>query len=284
MRKGSNASLVKLVALFVVALGVIVALMLSNWGADKKLGDSPAVMADADRGASRPANRRPASAPRVPSSTTESEQPVFLKESNPPAAPTPTPEPADQGMESRRSYLKMSLRDGAESFASFKMEGLEATPDGIKLTDGPGVDGLRKGILESPPMPLEHASNMVAPIWKGANPEGSNTKVEMQVVQGGKASPWYEVELNDEAVSPNYPDGRPNPNYGASVGSPLGFGLELYDKVRYRVTLTAPTGADSPVIEEMNVYHADSTHGEGFAADQPPPERGILEAAINAEN
>ncbi len=284
MREGSNVSLVKLVAFCVVALAVIAALRFSNFGPADKSADNSAVIADADLSEIKRTTRNSASAPRVPSSTVDPNKPVFLNESNPPAAPTPTPEPAGQGIESRRSYLKMSLKDGAESLANFKLEGLEATADGIKLTAEPGVDGLRKGILESPPLPLEHASNMVAPIWKGANPEGTNTKVEMQVVQGGKASPWYEVELNDEAVSPNYPDGRPNPNYGAFVGSPLGFGLELYDNVRYRVTLTAPTGADSPLIEEMNVYHADSTNGEGFAADEPPPERGILEAANNAQN
>jgi len=55
--------------------------------------------------------------------------------------------------------------------------------------------------------------------------------------------------------------------------------LELYSNVKFRATLTA-TGQEAPVLQSLDIYHTDSTDGDGYAASGPPPiHQQIIDAA-----
>jgi hypothetical protein len=172
------------------------------------------------------------------------------------------------------SYHVDDFRSTGKAFEGYKFDGLKQTADGITLADrDPNSSGTRSGVLESPSLKLEFPSNLVGPIWRTKMPEGTELKMEVAVSADGKDwSPWFTCEADDGAApEPNYPDGRPNPNYGATIGTHVGTGLKLYPYVRYRLTMSSGT-EQSPLLQELRLYHVDATAGQGFiAGTQPPP-------------
>jgi hypothetical protein len=193
-------------------------------------------------------------------------------------------EPPEQERRSKRAYAKADFQNFQTAMTDYKLDGVVQTADGITLPPPKDDEDARIGSIESPPITLEHASNMVVPIWRSDEVENGNLKIEVAVgTDDGQWSHWYPIDFNSDPVSPTYPDGSPNPNYGARPGTPVGFGFELYPYVKFRATLAA-TGAESPLLRAMDIYHTDSTDGDGYAASGPPPiHRQIIDTASEAQ-
>lgn len=209
---------------------------------------------------------------------------VSLKEEAFPSDKAKYESVSDSEDPSPRSFLRLDFRNGQTPLDGFKLKNLEVTSAGITLPPAPpGSDEPRIGVLESPPTPFKHPSNVIVPIWRGENPAGTTLQVEVTFSPNNDEwTQWFPIEKSNDPIEPFYPDGSPNPNYGAFVGTPVGFGLELYPFVRYRVTLVSDNASASPNLSAMEFYHSDSTMGQGFLADDPPADREVMEAARSA--
>ncbi|MGI8905195.1 MAG: hypothetical protein ACR2IE_01750 [Candidatus Sumerlaeaceae bacterium] len=168
------------------------------------------------------------------------------------------------------------FRGFQKSLDGYKLEHLERTVDGLELADddsasSPSEGGSRRGTLESPVIVLAQPSNAVQPIWRVKSVPDSGCMVEVALsADQEKWSQWYAIEPSGDDISPTYPDGRPNPNYGAISGSGIANGLELYPYARYRLTLTSTSKA-SPVLQEFRLTYVDTTEGLGKIADPNSP-------------
>lgn len=202
--------------------------------------------------------------------------------SAPEPAPSPTPfvpEEPEPEQNARIGHIIDDFRGYSKNLDGYKLDGLVRTNEGIALAPSSDdntseSDGFRRGVLESPVLPFAHPSNAVQPIWRAKVPDSeASLRVELALSADAQNwSQWYQIEPTGDDISPTYPDGSPNPNYGAVSGGIIANGLSLYPYMRYRVTL-ASTGEDvTPVLEEFKVTYLDSTLGQGYPADQPPPE------------
>jgi hypothetical protein len=190
-----------------------------------------------------------------------------------------TTSPPERTTEDPMGYVVHDFRNHQMSLAGFKVDNILETEEGLKLgptaIDTETTDGSpapRIGTIESPALTLVAASNLVAPNWKEILPETSNIKVELSCsADQNDWTEWFPIDRGDNEMSPTYPDGAPNPNYGNTPGTHVAFGLKLYPYVRYRLTL-ASTSQESPIFQQMRLYHVDGTGGNGVLADQAPPD------------
>lgn len=205
---------------------------------------------------------------------------VMLQEANPPDIP---PEAPGNEIPSKKSYHKTDFRNFKTDMAGYKLDGVELTAEGIKLTPKKEGEEEWKGTLESAPQALSFPSNMVVPLWRSNEPDGTSMKIEVALsADNGEWTRWYPLDIYDEPMSPTYPDGSPNPNWGAKPGEPLGFGFELYPYVKYRMTLRG-SSHESPTLEGVDFYHTDSTAGQGYLANDPPPEQIVEQEAARRQ-
>lgn len=183
-------------------------------------------------------------------------------------------------IESKRAFLRTDYRNFNTPVADYKMENMEITAEGIRLSPPVNPDDpARVGVVESPGLPLMHPSNSVVPLWRSEEPDNTSMQVEIAVSADNKDwSRWYHLEAGHEEISPTFPDGSPNPNFGAKGAVPVGFGMALYPYVKYRVSMSS-NNPNSPVLQAMDFYHNDTTDGAGYLANNPPPEQGIIDAA-----
>jgi len=171
-----------------------------------------------------------------------------------------------------RAYMTADFRGLDAPPEGFKLENVVLTDEGFTLPPpAPGEENKpRTGIIESPPQMFDFFSNAITPMWKEKLPDGTDMFVEAQVSPDGVHwGPWQWVEIDEDAfgqVSPTYPDGRPNPNYGYTIGTTLAWGLTQWGYVRYRVRLFSE-GPESPVLSMFRIFFQDSTLGEGRIAD-----------------
>ncbi|MGI8907360.1 MAG: hypothetical protein ACR2IE_12820 [Candidatus Sumerlaeaceae bacterium] len=260
----------------VIAAAVIGGLIFLRQSASRKVSDAriQEVQSDPDasertRSTIRPvtaSTSRPGRADDA-STTTNSDAP------NAPEQTTNTETPAQEARVSV-SHLVDNFRNFDKPLTGYKLDNVERTVDGLALskkddTTSPGDGGVRRGTLESPVLTMAQPSNAVQPIWriKGSTDSSVNVEIALSADQE-KWSQWYPIEPSGDEISPTYPDGRPNPNYGAVSGSSVANGLDLYPYVRYRLTLTS-TGKGSPVVQEFKLTHVDSTDGMGRIPDPP---------------
>ncbi len=175
-------------------------------------------------------------------------------------------------------HLIDDFRGYQKQLDGYKLDGVVQTNDGITLSkkddDGSSEseDGYRRGVLESPVLPFNHPSNAVQPIWRVELPN-SDTSFHVEVslsADGDEWTEWNQVEPSGDDISPTYPDGRPNPNYGARAGNAMAHGLSLYPYMRYRVTLASTNETDTPLLQEFKVTYLDSTDGQGYLASEEP--------------
>lgn len=170
-----------------------------------------------------------------------------------------------------RDYRVDDFRDPKMDMTGYKLDGLEITSAGLTLAAAPDgkKEGIRKGVLESPTLPLSFASNYMMPLWKAKTNEGSGLTVEMAISPDGQDwSSWFTLGPNADEISATYPDGRPNPNYGYQGGEGIANGTRLYSFARYRVTMTSGDATQDPFLEAFRVYYVDSTGPDGVLADQ----------------
>lgn len=190
-----------------------------------------------------------------------------------------TPEPLQPDPEEREhnaqiGYVIDDFRGFGKSLDGYTLEGLKRTEEGLTLDTDEATSitaaGAVLGVLESPSLALGFPSNAVQPIWRAKTSEDGTIQVEISLSPDGENwSHWYPSEPTGDDISPTYPDGRPNPNYGAVSGGAIANGLRLLPYVRYRVTLTA-YGEKRPVLHEFKITHLDSTDGQGELATEPP--------------
>ncbi|UCC64107.1 MAG: DUF5107 domain-containing protein, partial [Anaerolineae bacterium] len=118
------------------------------------------------------------------------------------------------------------------------------------------------GVYTSPVVTSPFSFNAIAPYWQAAVPGGSALRVELRAcAQRGGWSPWYPF---DDADQPT-PHGSFYPETPLLVSQGLQF--------QYRLTLTAATTGQSPVLEAMTVTAIDATAGpttsQAKAASRP---------------
>lgn len=184
-----------------------------------------------------------------------------------------------------RAFMSMDFRDLDGPPPGYRLENVVLTPEGFTLPPPePGKENQpRMGVIESPPHMLDFFSNAVAPLWKEKLPDGTDMFVEMSVSPDGVHwGPWQWVEIDEDSagqISPTYPDGRPNPNYGYTPGTMLAWGLTQWGYVRYRVRLYSE-GPASPVLSAFRMFIQDSTLGEGHVAT---PDSMQVEEVITAQ-
>lgn len=170
-----------------------------------------------------------------------------------------------------RAFMTMDFRNLESPPPGYRLENVVLSPDGFTLPPPePGKENQpRMGVIESPPQMFDFFSNAVAPLWKENLPDGTDMFVEMSVSPDGIYwGPWQWVEIDEDSagqISPTYPDGRPNPNYGYTPGTMLAWGLTQWGYVRYRVRLYSE-GPASPVLSAFRLFYQDSTLGEGRVA------------------
>jgi hypothetical protein len=89
---------------------------------------------------------------------------------------------------------------------------------------------------------------------------------------------WYPTTgaHMDGEISPTYPDGSPNPNYGFILGDTAFFGNGLYTYFKYSVTLYSET-KEAPVVSNFRLYYQDSTMGDGYLVIYKDPKTGQSE-------
>lgn len=155
----------------------------------------------------------------------------------------------------------------------YTIEGLVQTAEGLALPppDDPESTEPRIGTLISPLLSLTMPSNAVSPIWRIREAPDSGVNIEVALSSDGENfTEFTPVGTGDGEIAQFFPDGSPNPNYGAIAGGIIAHGNSLYTHAVYRLTMTA--GAPkSPVLEEVKLFHTDSTMGKGTLAEVPPP-------------
>lgn len=170
-----------------------------------------------------------------------------------------------------RAFMTMDFRNLELPPPGYRLENVVLSPEGFTLPPPePGKENQpRMGVIESPPQMFDFFSNAVAPLWKENLPDGTDMFVEMSVSPDGiHWGPWQWVEIDEDSagqISPTYPDGRPNPNYGYTPGTMLAWGLTQWGYVRYRVRLYSE-GPAAPVLSAFRLFYQDSTLGEGRVA------------------
>lgn len=188
-------------------------------------------------------------------------------------------------VESKTQFFIDNWEGGAKRPDSYKQENVVQTPEGLTLAppDPAAENGqptLRKGVIESPPLQLEFPSNYMMPLWREKGAEDLGVRVEMAIgPDGNEWSQWFPLEPNGDEISPTFPDGTPNPNYGFIGGTGITNGTRLYGYAKYRVTLTSTNKDAAPVLQQFKIYYVDSTGADGVIADKvenpaPPPPTG----------
>ncbi len=195
--------------------------------------------------------------------------------------PATNAEPKEPDKNAETTWMIEDFTDPKRNWDKYKMKNVQVTARGIEL-----APGAKEGSFESPVITTTIAANMVAPLWKQEVPKGSCVKVEMAISGDNQHwSPWYPLDDTGDDISPLYPDGTPNPNYGHVPGAYISTGLDLAAFTRYRFTLAAegcddkeyrlPDGsfASSLVVSRLRMYLADSTLGDGkiLGKDNIPP-------------
>jgi hypothetical protein len=187
-----------------------------------------------------------------------------------------------------RAFMTMDFRNLETPPPGFRLENVVLSPEGFTLPPlEPGKENQpRMGVIESPPQMFDFFSNAVAPLWKEQIPDGTDMFVEMSVSPDGVHwGPWQWVEIDEDSagqISPTYPDGRPNPNYGYTPGTMLAWGLTQWGYVRYRVRLYSE-GPASPILSAFRMFYQDSTLGEGRVATPDTMQVEQVTAADNSQ-
>lgn len=153
----------------------------------------------------------------------------------------------------------------------FVAENVVETEAGIVLGDAPpGPDGVRRGVVSSPDVVADFPLNSIAPLWKEKLADGTRVSIEISLSSDGVAwGPWMPLEAdaeNTSEISPTFPDGRPNPNYGFTASMRTTFTEDLWGAFRYRFTLVS-ANASTPTLGGVRLYYQDSTMGEGRPGD-----------------
>ena len=158
---------------------------------------------------------------------------------------------------------------------SVHTENVVLTARGFELPPAkPGEeDSVRMGVVESTGNVMEFPFNNMTPLWKQDVPDGTSVVVEVAASpDGSNWTDWETITPVTDEISPVYPDGSPNPNYGFVLGGIRLSGSDLYHSVRYRVTLYTESGA-SPALGAMRFYIQDNTMGEGRLAQVNAPQQ-----------
>ena len=215
-----------------------------------------------------------------PAETTQSPKTAVAKPERKIEIPESTEEPETNAV---TAYLVEDFRDAKKDWkaAGYKLNNVKITDRGVTLEDG-----ATNGVLESPPMVLKLPSSMVAPLYKQEVPKGASVKIEASISGDNQTwSAWYPIEDSGNDISPVYPNGTPNPNYGYVPASYINLGLSLAGFVKYRATLSTAGGvkeyrsADGTFPSElrltgMRIYHLDTSQGAGKVDGRFPPGPG----------
>jgi len=139
------------------------------------------------------------------------------------------------------------------------MAQLAMTPEGLVLTSllAPDVEG----VYDSGPIASPFPFTAVGPHWVVDTPEGTDFRLELSTSPDGlEWSEFNEVHVDPHLEPTEFmPDGRPNPNFGHTMG-----GLRFRSRgdgayVRYRAILSRAAGVtETPVLQHLTLTFIDS--------------------------
>jgi hypothetical protein len=168
-----------------------------------------------------------------------------------------------------RQFFVQHFRPG-ELPPGYTLHNVRLTERGFELEGGGRAGEPRIGMIESPPLPLDFPSNAVAPSWIDDLPEGTSVLIEISVSPDGENwGMWHAADVDHDSfgqVSPTYPDGSPNPNYGYTPGGLFIWGNLLWTHWRYTIALYSDS-QESPSVSSLRMFYQDSTMGEGRPAE-----------------
>ncbi|MGI8907689.1 MAG: hypothetical protein ACR2IE_14505 [Candidatus Sumerlaeaceae bacterium] len=168
----------------------------------------------------------------------------------------------EKGPSGQTLTYRHDLTGSADPAFFTKMDNVEPTPDGIKLKRQPDGKFPVQGIMQSMPIPTEIAIQTVGAHWRQNSPAGTGVKVELSTSRDGSTwTAWDESnpDPHNDDVSRVYPDGRPNPNYGETIGDLSSRTDNQGRLVRYRVSLTTENADQTPVIQTIALTYMDNT-------------------------
>lgn len=184
-------------------------------------------------------------------------------------AGVPLPEPAAPPPP-RESWIVDTFTGRSALPTGYLAQNVKATPEGIRLADTGDGSTSATGTVETPPLTLTQPSNAMCFFWRRDMPDGTHVKIELSYSADMKTwTDWKDLGMNDDPPMASMPDGNSNPNYGAIHSCMVANGLRLYPYARYRATLEA-RGRQSPTLQQVKLWHCDSTLDQGYLASAPP--------------
>jgi len=152
--------------------------------------------------------------------------------------------------------------EGLDSTA--ELEGVVLNENGLQLDPTfMAGEGPHMGIFTSPPAEPEFLVNAAGPQWKENLPQGTTLQIEFSFsLDQQNWTEWYPVEVDPHSDPAQfYPDGRPNPNFGFTIGTLVipGTGTERYSYYRYRAILSSEINGASPTLTDLRLTYMDST-------------------------
>lgn len=144
-------------------------------------------------------------------------------------------------------YTQETVLGGAYFGSHGSSNGLEITPDGLRLA--PGAGG---GTYTSDPIasPLGVTTDL-APAWQATLPAGASIKVETRLSPDGLA--WSSWAENPETFYPVRNDEH--------AGTMVWIGSNGPVQSQLRFTLSAPSPAQSPILHHLALVFSDASHG-----------------------
>lgn len=214
---------------------------------------------------------RQAAAPSDPATSRSARTNSSRTKRNSAPATGPTLERGPSGM--TRTYRHDFRGSNAPLQYFAKLEGIEATPEGLKLKKSPTGRYEPVGVVESQPIPTEIPINSVGVHWAQELPESTKVQVETSTSSDGvNWTAWEQVMPDDDSqVEPFFPDGRANPSYGDTIGA-LQFRSDNRGTfVRYRMTMTTHNPEATPVLGRVALTYMDSSDpGTNHQPQQEP--------------
>lgn len=133
--------------------------------------------------------------------------------------------------------------------------------DGIRLASSTGGSFVSEGVIVSKPIPAGQTLNAVGAHWSAETPEGTELKIEVSTSPDGETWSEWETSHPDPhgEPAPTMPDGRPNPNFGQTIGTLVSRNNNNARFLRYRATLSTRDPKVTPVLQQVALSFMDTT-------------------------
>lgn len=180
----------------------------------------------------------------------------------------------ERGPSGQTVTFRHDFRGGVDRQFFAVMDKVEPGDDGFRLAKKPDGRYETVGVLQSAPIPAEKPFQSVGAHWLEQMPEGTGITVDVSTSSDGQH--WTEwqhshTEPGEDHVEPFFPDGRPNPNYGETIGD-LDSRTDNYGRyIRYRITMTTEKGEATPLMQRIALTYMDTTAADTTIVPEEEP-------------